>query len=116
MDITPCDQEPCVFRRGRREIITISFTPNKVITEATIYAYGIKGFWRIPLPINHDACQGYGLTCPLNGGIFSNYKLVFPLEISEMYPVPAGNYSLEILMKDQNNSLVFCGIIKLEVA
>ncbi|KAL9972355.1 hypothetical protein ACROYT_G018640, partial [Oculina patagonica] len=65
VDITPCDQEPCVFRRGRRETITISFTAYDVITEATIYAYGIKGFWRIPLPINHDACQGYGLTYPL---------------------------------------------------
>ncbi|XP_078371824.1 NPC intracellular cholesterol transporter 2-like [Oculina patagonica] len=115
VDVTPCDQEPCVFRRGRKENITISFLPpDKAITEAKIYAYGIKGFLRIPLPLNHDVCQGYGLSCPLNTDL--PLHLVFPVEINGKYPVPAGNYKLEVHMKDQNNDLVICGMIDLEVA
>lgn len=113
VDVTPCDQEPCVFRRGRQETVTIKFIPREVITSAKIYAYGMKGPVRISLPINHDACQGYGLTCPLKTGVQA--ELVFSAKLPEYY-IPPGEYALEAHIKDQNNNLVVCGKIDLEVA
>lgn len=113
VDITPCDREPCVFRRGSTETITISFTPNEEITRAEIFVYGIKGSLRIPLPLPSDACQGYGLTCPLKS--FTPAKLEFPLEINGMY-VPPGNYKVEALIMDQNKQKVVCGSIELQAA
>lgn len=113
VDVTPCDQEPCVFRRGRQETVTIKFIPREVITSAKIYAYGMKGPGRISLPINHDACQGYGLTCPLKTGVQA--ELVLSAKLPEYY-IPPGEYALEAHIKDQNNNLVVCGKIDLEVA
>ena len=115
VDVSPCDREPCVFRRGRTETITISFTPNEEITSAKIYAYGYKGFLRLPLSLRPgpDACQGYGLTCPLKS--FTPAKLEFPVEIKKMY-VPPGNYKVEVVIMNQNNRKVVCGSIELQVA
>ena len=113
VDVSPCDQEPCVFRRGSKETIRVSFIPDELITEAKIYAYGIKpGFWRVPLPLDHNVCQGYGLTCPMKPIVPVNF--VYSLNIKSMYP--PGYYRLEVLIKDQNDNLVICGIIGLEVA
>ncbi len=98
---------------GRKETITISFLPpDKVITEPTIYVNGIIGFLRFPLPVNHDACQGYGLTCPLKSYLLAK----FVYSVDSVPSVIAGNNKLELLIKDQNNNMVICGMIDLEVA
>lgn len=113
MDLTPCDEEPCVLRRGSKETVKIGFIPHEVITEARIYAYGIFRGMRIPLPLqDRDVCQGYGLTCPLKSGVPA--ELVYNLEVKRMFP--SGNYKLEALIKDQNNNLVICGIVDLKLA
>lgn len=113
VDVTPCDQTPCVFKRGSKEKLTISFIPSEEITDAKIYAYGIYRGRRIPLPLpDHNACQGYGLNCPLKSGVPA--ELVYNLEVKKMYP--RGSYKLEALIKDQNNNLVICAMIELKIA
>lgn len=113
VDITPCDQDPCVFRRGKQETFTVKFIPRELITSAKIYANGMMGGAKIPLPINHDVCQGYGLSCPLKAGVEA--ELVFSVKLHAFY-IPRGEYAMEAYMKDQNGNLVVCVKINLEIA
>ena len=113
LDVTPCDQDPCVFRRGKQETVTVKFIPRETIASAKIYAIGLKGSAGLPLPINHDACQGYGLTCPLKAGVQA--ELVFSVKLPLIY-IPPGEYAMEAFIKDQNNNVVVCGKIALEIA
>ena len=113
VDVTPCDQDPCVFRRGKQETFTIKFIPRQLITSAKVYARGWKGSRSMPLPINHDACHGYGLSCPLKVGVQA--ELVFSVKPPAFY-IPRGEYAISAYIKDQNDSLVVCGKISLEIA
>jgi len=91
----------------------MKFIPRELITSATIYAYGIKGSAKMPLSINHDACQGpYGLSCPLKAGVQA--ELVF--SVKPKFYIPRGEYGMETYIKDQNGNLVVCGKIDLEIA
>lgn len=113
VDVTPCDEDPCVFKRGSNETVTITFTPNEMVTEAKIFAYGIRGIFHVRLPIgNPDACQDHGLTCPLKSGV--EVKLDYTAYVQES--CPTGKFKVEALMKDQNGDVVICGIINVEVA
>lgn len=109
LDVTPCDGEPCIFRQGSTKNITISFTPYDVMTSANIYAHVNDGI-KIPLTFNHDACQGHGLTCPLNR--FLPVKLEFPVELNGMHP-SHGNHKVEVVIMNQNDQDVVCGSIEM---
>ena len=110
LDITPCDREPCVFRKGSTKNITIDFTPYEVMTSANVYAHVNNGLVKIPLTFNHDACRGHGLTCPLNR--FLPVKLEFAVELKRMYP-PHGNHKAEVVIMNQDNQDVVCGSVEL---
>lgn len=116
VDVTPCDQDPCSFRRGVQETLTIKFIPSEDFSSAKIYANGMKdmrGSERsISLPINHNACQGYGLTCPQQAGVLA--ELAF--SVKPPFYIPRGDYALEVFIKDQNNNMVVCAKISLEIA
>ena len=59
VDVTPCDEELCVLKRGNNETVTIKLTLHQVITAAKIYAYAIFGLVPVPLPLQDpDACEG----------------------------------------------------------
>ena len=112
IDITPCEEEPCALKKGGNETITITFIPHEVVTGAKIYAYAIIGriHVRLPLP-NPDACQGYGLSCPLKSGVKVKFALV---EFISPY-FPSGNLKLKAQIKDQNGKSLICGIVKLHI-
>ena len=113
LDMTPCDQDPCVFRRGNQETFTMKFIPRETIASPKIYANGIMGSMSIPLSINPDACQGYGLNCPLMAGVEA--ELVFSMALPRFY-IPPGEYAIEAYIKDQNDNVVVCGKIFIEIA
>lgn len=91
----------------------MKFIPRELITSAKIYANGMMGGAKIPLPINHDVCQGYGLSCPLKAGVEA--ELVFSVKLHAFY-IPRGEYAMEAYIKDQNGNLVVCVKINLEIA
>ena len=113
MDVTPCDQDPCVLRLGKQVTFSMKFIPRELVTSANIYAKGIKGSIPIPLPIKRNACQGYGLNCPLKAGVQA--ELVFSVKLPGFFS-PRGKYGLEAYMNDQNENLVVCGKIDLKIA
>ena len=112
IDIAPCEKEPCALKKGGNETITITFIPHEVVTGAKIYAYAIFGLIpvRLPLP-NPDACQGYGLSCPLKSGV----KVEFALVEFISPDFPSGNLKLKAQIKDQNGKSLICGIVKLHI-
>lgn len=119
IDITPCDPDlrassaACVLKKGGNETITITFTPNEVVTAAKLYAYVIFGFVPVPLPLpDSNACEGHGLTCPLKSGV--QVEFVYRIYISPDFPSDALKIKAEI--KDQDGKSVICGIVSLKIA
>ena len=112
VDVTPCDGEPCVIKRGTNETIGVTFTPNEVVNSGKIHLYAIKWGIREELPLkNPYACKGYGLTCPLKKGIAQT------LSFTDTVPrdVPSVSLTLEATLVDENGDSVVCGIIAVKI-
>lgn len=113
VDATPCDEDPCVFKRGSNETVTVKFIPGEVITSGKLYLYAIRWGMRFSLPLpNPNACEGYGLACPLKSDV--PVELAFTQEVSESFP--SGSFKLEAVLRDQNGDDVICGIFRLKIA
>ena len=112
IDLTPCDDEPCVLKKGANETVTITFIPHEVVTDAKIYAYAIFGLIPVPLPLpNPDACQKHGLTCPLKSGVQVEFVLTEYISLD----FPSGKLKLKAEIKDQDGKSLLCGIVPLEI-
>ena len=75
--------------------------------------YAIRWGRHYPLPLpSRDACNGYGLTCPLKNGY--PVHLTFTGKVPKLCPV--GNYGMEAVLKDKNGEAVVCGIVDLKVS
>lgn len=112
IDVSPCDEDPCVLKRGGNTTVTINFIPHEAVTAAKIYAWAFLGLVPVSLPIpSSDACQGHGLTCPLKSGI--QVELVYAMFISE--DVPSGSFKLDAGLKDQNDKSIICGKVSLKL-
>lgn len=108
MDVTPCDEDPCILKAGDNATITISFKPYETVTSAKLFAYADD----YPLPIpKPNACDGHGLACPLK--VNTPVNLVFSQEIREYYP--SGTYTLEAGLKDQNGVIIICVVFHLKI-
>ena len=112
VDVIPCDEDPCVLKRGGNTTVTIEFIPHEAVTASKIYAWVFFGLVPVALPVpSSDACQGHGLTCPLKSG--SQVELVYDLFISEDFPT--GSLKLDAGLNDQNGKSVVCGKVTLEL-
>lgn len=112
IDVSPCDEDPCVLKRGGNTTVTINFIPHEAVTAAKIYAWAFLGLVPVSLPVpSSDACQGHGLTCPLKSGI--QVELVYAMFISE--DVPSGSFKLDAGLKDQNDKSIICGKVSLKL-
>lgn len=113
IDVTPCDEDPCVLKKGGNTTVTINFIPHEVVTAAKIYAWAFIGFLPAPVPIpKPDACTGYGLTCPLKSG--AQVELVYTMFISD--DLPSGSLKLDAGLKDQDDKSIICGKVSLTIA
>lgn len=113
IDVTPCDEDPCVLKKGGNTTVTINFIPHEVVTAAKIYAWAFIGFLPAPVPVpNPDACTGHGLTCPLKSG--AQVELVYTMFISD--DLPSGSLKLDVGLKDQDDKSIICGKVSLTIA
>ena len=81
VDLTPCPAVPCVFRKGTNVTATIAFSPNATVTNGTLEVYGIILGQKIPFPLNHsEACEYYGLECPLKPNVDYSLKITIPIK------------------------------------
>lgn len=114
IDLTPCDQDPCVLKMGNNETVTINFIPHEVVTAATINAYAIFGTGEeIPLPVpDPDACEAHGLSCPLKSGV--QVEFVYTIYLSPDFPSGIA-LKLKVDFRDQNDASLICGIVNLQL-
>ena len=113
VDIIPCDDDPCVFKPGGNESLTLRFIPREVVQSGMIYVYAVRWGKSFLLPLrNRDVCKGYGLTCPLKSG--NPVQLTITEEVPQQSP--SGSYLLEVLLLDQNHNIVVCGIVDFKIA
>lgn len=112
IDVIPCDEDPCVLKRGGNTTVTINFIPHEAVTASKVYAWVFLGFEPFALPVpSSDACQGHGLTCPLKSG--SQVEFVYAMFISEDFPT--GSLKLDAGLNDQNGKSIICGKVALEL-
>lgn len=105
LDVTPCDSDPCVFKKGVNVTVSLEFIPTEEITSAKISLYAIFGLIPIPLPLpNPNACEGYDLVCPLKPNVQD--KFVLTQEIAESFP--SGSFKIKAEVKDQNSNEALC--------
>ena len=112
VDVTPCIGNPCIFKPGTTETVTVTFTPNEVVSTGKISLYAKILFTWIKLPLkNPNVCEGHGVKCPLQEGV--------PVEVSvtQQVPqgVPSGTRQLKAKLVDQNGGTVVCGIITVKI-
>ena len=112
IDVSPCDEDPCVLKRGGNATVNINFTPHEDVTTSKIYAWVFFGIVPVAVPVpNSDACQGHGLTCPLKSGV--QVELAYSMFISEDFP--SGSLKLDAGLSDQNGKSIICGKVTLKL-
>ena len=113
IDVSPCDEEPCVLKKGGNVTVTINFIPHEVVSAAKVYAWAFFGFGPVSLPVpSPDACTGHGLTCPLKSGVAVEF--VYNWFVTE--DLPSGSLKLDAGLKDQDDKSIICGKVSLEIA
>ena len=110
--ISPCDQLPCSFERGKSAGIEIKF---KAVTDAQTLTSKVKGkigpLW-IPFPLSKpDGCTSEGLSCPIKAG--QEYVFKYELPISSAYPKISVPVSWELV--DENGKDVVCIIFPVKL-
>ncbi|GFN98954.1 epididymal secretory protein e1 [Plakobranchus ocellatus] len=90
IDISPCPQIPCPFKRGTTGNITVNFTSKAEITNATSVVHGIIAGVPVPFPLkDKNAC--HNMKCPIQIGDKVVYKNGVP--VLKSYP------TIEVLVK-----------------
>lgn len=112
LDLSPCDEEPCNFKIGTTVTGILTFTANEYITSGRVKAYAVIDGINIPLPIPVDACEGYGLTCPIKSG--ETTKIVIKQEIEEGFPQT--KLALKGELMDPQGNMVFCFQVPLQIS
>lgn len=112
LDLTPCDEEPCNFKIGTTVAGTLSFTANEYVSSGRVKAYAIIDGITIPLPIPVDACQGYGLECPIKSG--QSTKFVIKQNIEQGFPITKLKLKGELM--DPQGNVVFCFQVPLQIS
>ena len=112
-DVSPCDEEPCVLKKGSNLTLTINFIPHEAVSAAKIYAWVFFRFFPVHFPVKSpDACTGHGLTCPLKSGVAVEF--VNKILISE--DLPSGKLKMDMGLKDQDDKSIICAKVSLKIA
>nr|KAB1084572.1 hypothetical protein F6W77_19695 [Acinetobacter baumannii] len=106
--VTNCDSSPCILKSGSKPEITIAFKSLVDTNDVKVKIWGvIRG---VPLPFpgpQTSACEGSGLSCPLEKNKSYTYRNA--IDVKPMYP------KLEVTVKyelqDDNNNSIVCVLI-----
>ena len=113
IDISPCDQDPCVLKIGSTVTGTITFIPHERVVSGTVHAYAFLGDYKMPLHLPYtDPCENYGMTCPLPNG--KQQEMVVEQYIEEGFPAIKLTFMADVT--DQNDKMVFCGQLDLQIS
>lgn len=84
--VSGCKKVPCIFHRGSKVNVRITFVPKVEIKNTTVIVWGLFSLVKIQFPIpNPDGCKNSGLTCPLKPNVPATYHV--QLDIKNTYPV-----------------------------
>ena len=107
LDVTPCDFDPCVLKKGVNVTVSLDFIPSEEITSAKISVYLYIGFLPVPVPLtNPNAREGYNLVCPLKPNVQDKFVLFIQENAS---PFPSVHFDeIKVEVKDQNDNKALC--------
>lgn len=112
IDVSPCPEQPCKFKKGTNITLSVDFTPYVDIYKLTSKIHGKIGPIWVPFPFGHsDACKDQGFTCPLKKG--KTYTLKSTLYVKSAYPAVELDVKWED--QDQNEEDVLCWILPAEI-
>lgn len=111
LDLSPCTEEPCKFNINTTVVGKLTFQSKEYITNGRVKAYAVIDGVTFPLPISSDACQGYGLTCPINSGQKATFvikQLIEPL-------FPRAKLDIKGELSDPQGNVVFCFQVPIQI-
>ena len=114
VDVAPCPSQPCVFHRGTNVTARIKFSPEEMVTEGTLLAYGYIVGIKTPFPLKQpDPCKDHGLECPLKSGVTYTLEIIFP--VKSFYPKIKLIAEMEFKLPGRDNYL-FCFRFPIQIA
>ncbi|BFZ07134.1 hypothetical protein BsWGS_10173 [Bradybaena similaris] len=79
VDVDPCPKLPCEFKKNTSVILTITFTPNRTIDNATVEFAGSL-FWNLFIPYTlQDSNACHRIQCPIKFGVPVTYTTKLPV-------------------------------------
>ena len=112
VDVEPCTEEPCVFKKGTTAKLTTVLKPtkkqiNKASIDVTIALDDVK----VPYPgIETDLCKK--VTCPLVPG--QEYKIEYDVPVEDFFPDMTTTMKW-IATDDETKGNIFCASAKVGV-
>jgi len=110
IDITPCPQEPCPFKRSTTINVTVDFTAKVAISSATTKVYGFIAGVKVPFPVASDACKD--MTCPIAAGAKVTYKN--SVDVKPEYPNVSVVVQWEV--RDQDGKDIICFNVPVQIS
>ena len=112
VDITPCDSDPCVLKKGSAVKVTSTFIPHEEVTSGKVEVFVILGPLKLPYPVPPDLCGSYDLSCPLPSG--KSQETV--LEVTVMKSLPAVKVQFIADILDQSGKKLICGKLYAQIS
>ena len=114
VDITPCDADLCVLKKGSTAKVTIAFLPHEAVNSGEVKVFVVVG--NLPkLPygaLPPDLCKNYGLSCPLPSG--EHQEIMLEIEVAKQLPDWEIQFIAEIL--DQSGKILVCGQFDVQIS
>jgi len=103
--VPPCPGDVCILPSGTSVTLKLGFQSNENTKKVTAQVHGVIGGVPLPFPLpNPDACQGSGLTCPLQSNTAYIYTNL--LQVKKEYPRISVDIKWELV--DENGKDLVC--------
>ncbi|KAL8589750.1 hypothetical protein ACOMHN_027258 [Nucella lapillus] len=109
VEVSGCSTFPCLFHKNTYVNVTVDFTANADIQNATNKVYGVVLGVKIPFPLPSLACKD--MACPVSKGKTVVYKNAVLVE--KNYPDVSVVVQWEVV--DTNDKFVFCFAVPVKI-
>ncbi|XP_055349322.1 NPC intracellular cholesterol transporter 2-like [Paramacrobiotus metropolitanus] len=112
--ITPCDKEPCTFKRGDTVSVEVDFQASVKSANATFQASAVIFGETIPLALPQpDACELPNTKCPLTPG--TKYEPTEQVQVPQDVPPIFIPFPLQVQLIGDNSLVLLCGEINVKI-
>ena len=110
VDVNPCNEEPCKFKKGQKVTVEMSIVPKETFENGVLSVVVDMEGVEVEYPdIETDLCKKFG--CPLAKGVET--KATYELIAKDFFPDMLTEVKWE--SKDFNQKVIFCAKAKISI-